>query len=1136
MMKIKFRSLIFVLCLFCVSPSYSQNLDATLVELNFVNDSDPEGFIESQSGYYFTAIDPLHGRELWFSDGTTQNTRLVKDITSGGTGSDLQLLSTLGNLLFFTKDGPSWNYDPQLWISNGTEEGTYKLKDINVGREMFTFKGKVYFQSTSEIEGIELWTSDGTIEGTMIFKDIREGNLGSYPFGFFEFNDSLFFIADDGKSGRELWKSNGTPEGTTILKDINLTNNAFYSELQILTYKQDFYFMADNGENGYELFKSNGTPEGTSMVKDINPNGDAAPFILKGAVTDQGILFGATDGQNGYELWKSDGTTNGTYMVKDITENGDSFERNFFSEKLAVLENEVFFTANDGMNGTDLWKTDGTEEGTQFVMHISDGRYSSEMHHLRSVNGNIFFLVSSDNLNWQWQLWKSDGSTSGTFALSDVELVPNLSSFNFELFPYRNKIFFDADSKYYGNELWVSDGTRAGTELFKDFNHKWGSMPNNFLDMDGLLFFSSRNSDIGNQLFMSNGSKEGTKEVKEINSTGYNSFDEDSETISVNGTVFFSANDGVHGFELWKSDGTETGTEMVKDINNGPNGSMINESYSTSFYAIDDKLYFLADDGINGKQVWISDGTTEGTKSVQNVFIYSDASDLVKLNNNIYYRTSSAVLKTDGTPGGTKVIKNLNDIRNIKVVNNRLIIVAETSGTTYGPHDLWSSDGTPEGTIHLKTFGDNIDSRIRFMTILNDELYFIAKNPESSFKAVYKTDGTIEGTQLLYDGIITGGTFDIDIDVIKTCGDYVYFMVEKENNTFSGVELWRTQGSPENTIQLTSSLDDSFYYQYLTCFQNEMFFNDALNQQEILRTNEITGDIEKINLTISGQAPPQDLIINNIVASGNILYFTGITEENGEELYAIRNGELASLPVTKEIISTDILNVKVSHETCAGKKNGILLIESSQEYPFIADINGEKYNFNKELRITDLEAGDYTVCIQIESHPEFNQCFEINIKPGGSLEAKMQTKSTSKGTLVNIDIKEGTAPFVVRLEGNLIGSFNYPSFSLMTDLNGNLEITSSRICEGTLSYQIQSNNSIVASPNPADSTLDLHISLNGLTEVPVKIYNSLGQLTGSHIYKIKNNVLTIDVQNYSPGIYYAVLKFKKPSTIKFYKK
>jgi hypothetical protein len=89
-------------------------------------------------------------------------------------------------------------------------------------------------------------------------------------------------------------------------------------------------------------------------------------------------------------------------------------------------------------------------------------------------------------------------------------------------------------------------------------------------------------------------------------------------------------------------------------------------------------------------------------------------------------------------------------MRVLKTVNNKLFIIAETSGTTYGPHDLWTSDGTASGTVHLKTFGDRYD--IQLTTSLNNELYLVVVSPDSYFKSVYKTDGTITGTKLLFDG------------------------------------------------------------------------------------------------------------------------------------------------------------------------------------------------------------------------------------------------------------------------------------------------------------------------------------------------------------------------------------------------
>jgi ELWxxDGT repeat protein len=69
----------------------------------------------------------------------------------------------------------------------------------------------------------------------------------------------------------------------------------------------------------------------------------------------------------------------------------------------------------------------------------------------------------------------------------------------------------------------------------------------------------------------------------------------------VNGTLFFRATDGVNGRELWKSDGTADGTVLVRDINPGSASADIGIGGGLN---VDGKLFFAADDGFHGRELW----------------------------------------------------------------------------------------------------------------------------------------------------------------------------------------------------------------------------------------------------------------------------------------------------------------------------------------------------------------------------------------------------------------------------------------------------------------------------------------------------------------------------------------------------
>ncbi len=110
------------------------------------------------------------------------------------------------------------------------------------------------------------------------------------------------------------------------------------------------------------------------------------------------MFFTANDGSNGTELWKSDGTESGTSLVKDINPDGNSNPAN-----LRNFDGILYFSADDGTNGSELWKSDGTAEGTVIVGDINPGSASSSPGDLTIFNSQLYFNAD-DGVNGR-ELW-----------------------------------------------------------------------------------------------------------------------------------------------------------------------------------------------------------------------------------------------------------------------------------------------------------------------------------------------------------------------------------------------------------------------------------------------------------------------------------------------------------------------------------------------------------------------------------------------------------------------------------------------------------------------------------------------------------------------------------------------------------
>src|SRR5215217_97205 len=479
---------------------------------------------------------------------------LVEDIYPGETGSEPKWLMDINGRLLFGADHP--DFGEELWKSNGTRSGTKLVKDID--------------------------------PGPLVINEVEETETGSSaPDNVLRKKNVIFFQATTVKYGEELWKSNGTKSGTKIVKDIVPGPGVSDPEDIVSTAPRTTFFRAWDKKHGEELWKTDGTESGTKLVKDINPDrrpgarcdqGDCG--IPKGwshpdTVTVMGkqVFFAADDGKHGVELWKSDGTEKGTTLVKDINtvkgnsnpnDKGDAINRSAEVEKLYVVGKTLYFRANDGKHGVELWKTDGTNKGTKLVKNINPAAPAPTT-----------------------TACKREKSCAGS---SWVDAMTRVGK----------RIYFTAKDGKHGLELWKSDGTNRGTKLVKNINPSSvsdASDISNLVAMGKRIYFTANDGKHGLELWKSDGTVKGTREVKDIK-PGKIGSDPDSLT-AFGGVLIFAAAHGKDGPELWGSDGTWAGTTLLRDLAPGAVGSEPGEFTTSGKF-----MYFAASTPSAGEELW----------------------------------------------------------------------------------------------------------------------------------------------------------------------------------------------------------------------------------------------------------------------------------------------------------------------------------------------------------------------------------------------------------------------------------------------------------------------------------------------------------------------------------------------------
>jgi large repetitive protein len=789
---------------------------------------------------FFPANDGVHGWELWRTDGTEAGTVMVKEIRPGPEGSldtetsrgdDVVAWNhvELNGILYFLANDRVHGFE--VWRTDGTEAGTFLLKDILPGIEgSFGFisdtyislfsgagaGGSFFFAANDGVHGFELWKTDGTSAGTTLFKDINPGPNGSYP-GYpdriFGFGGGILFPAMSSPGDLELWRSDGTDTGTYLLKDISPGGYPSFPQ-DLVELSGAVVFMALKfGQPA--LFRTDGTSEGTKELREFPRFFDITELIVGG-----NLLVEAFDDAHGYELWKTDGTQAGTQLIKDILPGSDSSRRSVVLE----LGGQLFFMADDGVHGLELWTSDWTEAGTHLAVELNPGPDGTEGGVYKA--GRRLYLYQTEGSD-TGHLWKTDGTAEGTRRLKKLGLYSIGSAPD-------GMLLAGADDGVHGTELWKSDGTEAGTVLVKDINSLVRTISSSTyfqgsVSVPGIgrrMLFAADDGVHGFELWTSDGTTQGTRLLKEIQPGANSSYP--GGGVARGDLLLFGADDGEHGYELWRSDGTAEGTVMVADISPGAQGSVASE-----FVELKGSIYFAADDQVHGVELWKSDGTLAGTVLAVDINPGPDSSypwQLFAVGETLYFILESPVFgielwKTDGTEAGTGIVKDIlsgqrsSSPLNFSEIGGKLFMSA--SDGLHG-REPFISDGTEAGTnllLDVRPGGSSLTNFDFVPRKAGDSLYFVA-NDGTHGEELWKTDGTSSGTLLVKD-VVTGAA-STNINSGADVDGTFFFSVGRAS--WLNDELWKTDGTEDGTVMVKNGLGNIPYSYGLNAVKGGLLF------------------------------------------------------------------------------------------------------------------------------------------------------------------------------------------------------------------------------------------------------------------------------------------------------------------------
>lgn len=941
-----------------------------------------ERFIAAGNFLYFPVTDQK-GKELWRTDGTAEGTIRIADINKGAADSYVMGAPFNNTFLFVTKPGPGESYS-KLWRTTGTPESTQLIGDLSLEgdqldvRDIWFVNNNVVVLATNgsaivllqvnssfqmsllkeladdvdvTVSGstavgdarvlvlqryenftyqAEFWTTDATIAGTkmiasyddyvedftargpdiifenstrQVFNMTMAGTINAlHDFGgvsvdrLLSFNASISFI-----STREgLWVTDGTSGNTIeLLPDVVDVFEVF------VTNNKAYFTGLDAVNTTFDFYESDGTPGGTTSFAEIRDS-EATPYVTSppqiASINDQ-LICPVTTVASGMELAIVSAT--GKEIIKDINAglNG-SDPHNFYT-----FNNMLYFAANDGLNGMEVWTTDGTPANTQMLKNIVEGTASGvTTKDLFELNDGIFFSAHSSGLIDD--VWKTTGHGADAEQYFFTNSGNILGTAGDTIFMITSPMFIYKGNGVEEPKLVADLSTSIGEALHPSSNFSLGDM---FIYN---LFAFGGGTPYGQELWTIDWHTPGTALLKDIGPGltdgvfGMNYGEAEQRFLKVSETkAIFAADDGVNGVELWTTDGTTGGTSMVKDIK--PGNASSNPRKINAM--LNGQVYFVANYG----QIWKTDGTSGGTSMVMD--FSSEVSTLVRMNDDIYATVfegqNSALYKVTSAPW--ERILQINALPAEMIALDGMLYI-----TTEGR--LWTSDGTAENTKFME-----IGTTPSMLYSFKEQVYFSAN--EQLWHAMGST--------------VAQPIADIEPLKFKGAGDLLFMTA---NSKDYGTELFKTA---------------------VVKFDQEIIF------PEIAAKTVGDADFQLTASASSGLPITYEVVSGNVTITGNTVH---IVSDGSVTIKAVQAGDdnFESAEASRSFVVNTITGLESAVDRVAIYPNPVedRLHINQASLVKIIDTNGrELYNqfVNESIDLSSLSPGFYIAIINNASRIKF---------------------------------------------------------------------------------------------------------------------------------------------------------------------